>query len=491
MIWLHLKRPGSRSGQRRPGLCHYWVMPDGMDLALLRRLVGGVVATLPDHYTHRELGEACERLGLPEPPSEDGYSKRQRVNHSFADLPDTGLPDVAKRILASSEPPRPDAETRNAIQDVLWADRGAIEIPRRTRREIARDLVLDGLGIKPDRLMALLDRLWVLGSPMDPWTAPSSSLRERIDRHVFRFPGDWSAEELFEELGAFEAGDARFGKFLEGLASADVIPDEPAQRRIVAAVNRHLLPAGAELRETGTDGGYPVFSVVSTRMARTRTPKNLIFASPDKPDIRFTDAIDNDIEIVADADKVLVYDRPIAASGLRWRDLQAWWQDAHQIADDDEAKRSLYRRLTGSLPPNSPPQRNLFDLYYEIHGATVRDLPALLPEVWLHWDPKTAHDRGRDALLRFRMDFLLLLPHGQRVVLEVDGSHHYASPDGRRPDPAKYAVGVRGDRDLKLAGYEVFRFGATELQHREQARDLLQAFFADMFRRFDVTPASG
>ena len=116
-------------------------------------------------------------------------------------------------------------------------------------------------------------------------------------------------------------------KFLEGLASADVIPDEPAQRRIVAAVNPHLRPAGAELRETGTDGGYPVFSVVSTRAARARQPKNLIFASPVKPDIRITDAIDNDIEIVANADKVLVYDRPIGPGGVRWRDLQAWWKD--------------------------------------------------------------------------------------------------------------------------------------------------------------------
>jgi hypothetical protein len=54
----------------------------------------------------------------------------------------------------------------------------------------------------------------------------------------------------------------------------------------------------------------------------------------------------------------------------------------------------------------------------------VRDLPGLLPEVWLHWGPETAHDRGRDAaLLQFRMDFLLLLPHSQRVVLEVDDSH--------------------------------------------------------------------
>ena len=458
------------------------------DLALLRRLVGGVVATLGDHYTHGGLGEACERLGLPEPPGKDGHSKRERVEHSFAALPDAGLPDVAERILASGKPPQPDAATRNTIQDVLWAGQGAIEIPKRTRREIAQDLDLDGLAIKPDRFMALLDSLWVLDHPFDPWANGSFGLRGQIDQHVLRNPEDWSAEDLFEELGAFEAGDARFGKFLEGLASADVIPDEPAQRRVVAAVNRHLLPAGAELRETGTDGGYPVFSVVSTRMVRARTPKNLIFASPEKPDIRFTDAIDNDIEIVANADKVLVYDRPIAASGLRWRDLQAWWKDAQQIASHDQAKTSLYRRLASSLPRTSPPQRNLFALYHEIHGAAVRDLPALLPEVWLHWDHKTAKERGRDALLRFRMDFLLLLPHGQRVVLEVDGAHHFASPDGRRPDPARYADGVRGDRDLKLAGYEVFRFGASELHDREQARDLLQAFFVDLFQRFGVTP---
>ncbi|GII32896.1 hypothetical protein [Planotetraspora mira] len=51
----------------------------------------------------------------------------------------------------------------------------------------------------------------------------------------------------------------------------------------------------------------------------------------------------------------------------------------------------------------------------------MQGLPALLPEVWLHWDPKTVRARGTEALLRFRMDFLLLLSRGQRVVLEVDG----------------------------------------------------------------------
>jgi very-short-patch-repair endonuclease len=461
-------------------------MASGVDLVTLRQLVGDAVAGLMG-YTHRELAEACERLGLPEPPGQDEGTKRERINHSFAALSDADLPKVAERILAT-QVLSVGAAARNAIQDVLWAAQGTYEIPKRTRREIARDLDLADLVYDADRFSALLDRLWVLGDDPFEWlTGTATGLRAQIERHVYRNPGDWSTEELFEQLGAFDAGDTRFARFLDGMVSADVIPDEPAQRHIVNTVNPHLRSVGAELRETGADGGYPVFSVVPAGAARNRRPKNLIFASLAKPDIRFRDAIDNDVEIVKNADKVLVYDRPITGEGIRWRDLQAWWQDTHQLPGEEEAKRSLYQRLRSSLPGNSPPQRALYELYHEIHASAVQDLPALLPEVWLHWDPKTVRDRGRDALLRFRMDFLLLLPHGQRVVLEVDGSQHYTSADGR-PNGTKYAANVRGDRDLKLSGYEVFRFGATELQDRQSARALLQQFFADLFRRFQVTP---
>ncbi len=87
------------------------------------------------------------------------------------------------------------------------------------------------------------------------------------------------------------------------------------------------------------------------------------------------------------------------------------------------------------------------------------------------------------------MDFLLLLPRGQRVVLEVDGRQHYST--NGRPDSSKYAASMRGDRDLKLSGYEVFRFGTDELDDLARARPLLQRFFADLFDRFDVTPSTG
>jgi hypothetical protein len=42
-----------------------------MNLVLVRQLVGGVIATMGDHYTYEKLGEACGRRGLPEPPGKD------------------------------------------------------------------------------------------------------------------------------------------------------------------------------------------------------------------------------------------------------------------------------------------------------------------------------------------------------------------------------------------------------------------------------------
>ncbi|MGW3377829.1 hypothetical protein ACWDE4_38300, partial [Streptomyces hydrogenans] len=68
------------------------------------------------------------------------------------------------------------------------------------------------------------------------------------------------------------------------------------------------------------------------------------------------------------------------------------------------------------------------------------------------------------------MDFLPLLPHGQRIILEVDGSQHYTRDRGRTPDTAKYAAVVAADRDLRLSGHEVYRFGHDELRDGTEAK---------------------
>ena len=396
-----------------------------MDHDQLRALLREYVGTLNGSVTHSELPALCARLGLPAPPPAEGISKRDRLLAAVDEASNHTLQIVAQKYIAEI---RPRATVRNRLQDVIWSDDVGPKISKRIRRELAQALTCEDLYLDAGHFDALVASLWVVDDdPIDViFGVQHQSLRAAIDRHVHKNPGDWTPEELFQKLGAYEASDTRFRLFLEGLASADVRPSDTEQRRFVLLANGPLRRCGAELRETGLRDGYPVFAVVSLGAGSAQNPKNIIFASPIKPDLRFRDAVNNDVEIVTNADKVLVYDQPVGSDGLRWRDLQEWWAKRQGALEEQQAKRTLYRRLLESLPPNSPPQRFLFVTFFKTFAAGVHDLPALLPEVWLHWDPKTAQERGPDALARFRMDFLMLLPYGTRVVIEVDGRHHFS-----------------------------------------------------------------
>jgi hypothetical protein len=448
----------------------------GGEWAVLRQALERAVRDLSG-YTRRELVDLCPQLGLGALPEES--SKWKSLEACLKALPDGDLPYIGQRLLDAGLTMVGQAH-RFALEDALWAVQPEVEIPGRVRREVARAVDIGALVFRVDRFERLLEQFFVLDTdPVAVFTGRDTGLRAQITRHVFRNP-DWSTEDLFEALGAFDTGHGRFGRLLESLVSSVAVPDVEAQRRIVALANPALSEAGVRLVETDPVDGYPCFQLRGPAHGPGRRPKNLIFASSRKPDIRFLSAIDNDIEVLGNADERLVYDRPIGHEGLRWQDLQTWWQDTQGMSDDTEAKTSLYARLLACQPAaDASPQRHLFRLYHEIYRSRVRALPALLPEVWLHWDPKTVRQRGPEALLRHRMDFLMLLPHGRRVVLEVDGAHHHRTA-------AAYADTVRGDRELKLTGADVYRFGAAELTDLPQARLVVEAFFTDLFDAYEI-----
>jgi AbiJ N-terminal domain 3 len=444
-----------------------------MDYTPLRRRLHDLIGGLKDLATHDRLADLCVQLGLPSPGTEG--SKRDRLYASIDAAPDADLAGIAKFYLSGFAR---DAATRNEIQELVWALSPSPEVPVRFRREVAQALEGEPLYLKSNAFMDLLESLFILEDPFDFFTTSPHNLKWKINQWVIK-NDDWSADDLFDNLGAYTCSDKRFLLLLEGLTSSVVRPDVDQQNKFAAVVNGALKPCQVELQETGIAGGYPVFTAVPVGRGVRTTPKNLIFASKVKPDLRFSDAINNDVEVVTGRDDVLIYDRQIGPEGLSWKDLQAWWEASSGLAED-EAKKSLYKRLLGCLPDNSPPQRLLFESYFKHFTHAIPRLPALLPEVWLHWDPKTVQERGKDALLRFRMDFLMLLPNGVRVVLEVDGKQHYAGADGKA-DPDKYAAMAAADRDLRLLGYDVYRFGAKELM-ATTAPAMVGDFFERLFR---------
>ena len=75
---------------------------------------------------------------------------------------------------------------------------------------------------------------------------------------------------------------------------------------------------------------------------------------------------------------------------------------------------SLYRRLDASLANDC--ERLVFRTYAELYGSPDGfDIPALIPQVYPHYDPYTRPSAQQPGpLARQRMDFLLLLPEAGR-----------------------------------------------------------------------------
>lgn len=163
--------------------------------------------------------------------------------------------------------------------------------------------------------------------------------------------------------------------------------------------------------------------------------------------------------------------------GLTWRALVAWWANTDRVPADAEREvaTALYRRLAASMG-NNDAEKFLFDSYCALYRTRGFDLPALIPQVYLHYDPYTKRAGGK--LVRQRMDFLLLLPNRRRIVIELDGQQHYAN--NGRPRPDLYAAMVSEDRRLRLDGYEVYRFGGQEFLNRKSAASMLSEFFQEL-----------
>ncbi|WP_263841986.1 endonuclease domain-containing protein [Salinibacter sp.] len=214
--------------------------------------------------------------------------------------------------------------------------------------------------------------------------------------------------------------------------------------------------------------------------------KNLIFASiGPKPEIVINDSVSNEIEIVEHEESCLVYDRPLPREGLMWTDLTEWWADMREVEGaSHEVERDLYSRLKRSL--ESDAEERLFHSYYTLRNEIEGPLPALVPQVYLHYDPKTAKELGGiKRLIRQRMDFLLLFSDSKRIVVEVDGKHHYS--ENGRASPERYSEMVSEDRDLRLSGYELYRFGGYELLRNESDVEKEVAyFFRRLFRKHGV-----
>jgi len=441
------------------------------DLGLLAEGIAGI---LGNSNTHDKLADACADAGFQ--PASEG-SKRDRVRAGLAGKAVREIAEIAERV--------GERYGRFDLQEEALSllEEGEPPITEITRRDIAR--CFDSVSINGElSLVPFIKRVW----PIDNMTMDDffglPNLAEKIERHMVRNE-DWTVSDLFGELGAWTCSRKRFASLIEA-ALHPLARRGQEQVQLAERLNVVFGRDGYRLEICGFESGYPIYRVTPLARGVAGRPKNLIFASiGPKPEIGFKDAVNNDIIILSNADSCLVYDRPISDDGLLWSELGDWWRTTHCETDTtaDEARQRLGKRLRESLASDG--ERGLFDTYFRrLRGTFAEALPALIPQVYLHYDPAImARIRHRETIPRQRMDFLLLLPRKARVVIEVDGQHHFAQ--GGSPSLAAYAQMVRADRDLRLLEYEVYRFGANELVGAAY-EDTVQRFFARLFEKHRV-----
>ncbi|MCA8181204.1 hypothetical protein [Burkholderia vietnamiensis] len=161
-------------------------------------------------------------------------------------------------------------------------------------------------------------------------------------------------------------------------------------------LNKLLAADGFALSVIGEVSRHPRFGVRHIAPGVAGAPKNLIFAAVNsKPDLYFTDAINNDIAIANDSD-ALIYDRALTGGGLGWMALADWWRARERHDDPVAANKTLFRRLRAAvLAAGSPGEAAIFETYYAHFARSMGDtLPALIPQVYLHYDPRTTAQRG-------------------------------------------------------------------------------------------------
>jgi hypothetical protein len=456
--------------------------------ALLKPLCDGSWSQIED--THRNVGLPW-RADL-----EPGWGKSKYVEKALAAVADDELLSIADRVLESL----PCDASLNVAHALDWvrAD-GVARLSEVTRLSLAS--ALDGHRLAAWATPTEVLARFAVSETGQRFTYADDDSVIRIEPDFASFfagePGEGKGAhsnhlEVLDAFGFRGWPDRRLFELLEYLVHPTVRQGDE-QAALVELLNSVLRQDRFELVAAGDMSGRPLFAVKPVQRGVLGKPKNLIFASTGpKPEIGFSDAVNNDIVLLTNTEHCLVYDEPLSTDGLLWTQLVSWWakRDGSQPAEIATRKK-LGERLLSSLA--SEPERLFFSAYFGVFKARLgEDLPALVPQVYLHYDPVSLRQlRARGDGRRFdvqRMDFLMLLPLGVRVVLEIDGQQHHST--GRelsaRPSPEEYARTVRSDRQLRLAGYEVYRFGGFELRDETAGAAIVDEFFSSLFLRHNV-----
>lgn len=442
-------------------------------------------------YSALDLRSICERLQIPcNNDLEPMHSKAIYLKSGINKMKDKEIIELVKAIVSDNDCPELIEKIDRYLEEELF------EITTITRRKILNWLS-EQIDLEGElRIDKFLNRIWNLENM--PSVYGEINREEDILRHMVR-NDDLTYKELLEDvLKVIYVSDNTFKRFMEELVYPDVHNTE-RQKEYVKVLNSYLKDDGYSLYCSNYVSGNPVFTLQKNVRGVGNEVKNIIFAGiGGKPDIVLEDSLSNTIKLVENGVDCLIYNQPISVNGLKWNELVTWWGNADEYTEKDADR--LFGRLIKSM--DSSPEKNFMWVYYQcfVKDRNKPELPALIPQVYCHYDPKSAKMRNGAVYVHQRMDFLMLFSDRERVVIEIDGVQHYSeeqeldilingSANNIKKHIAstkKYAEMVEDDRKLKLYGYNVFRFGGYEFMKEQLPKKKIIGFFEELFKLYGV-----
>ena len=194
----------------------------------------------------------------------------------------------------------------------------------------------------------------------------------------------------------------------------------------------------------------------------------IIFSAKGKPNLKFNMSNGN-IKLFKDNNFYYIYDKEISNLGVRKYDIEEW------CSDNNILKVEFYRKIRESIRKEAKEQIKFFDYYMKnIYSNPKKDF-FLFPEVYLNINAKMGDRENKQCV-----DFLMILPNKEKIIIEIDGIGHYGSKKNGewKIDQKKYAVDRKFDREMYFQGYKVFRFSNYEINNDE---NLIYKFFDELF----------
>ena len=215
------------------------------------------------------------RLGMSDGTDEEAFrSKRIYVLSRLRDWKRPELLKLAQSVVDEFEAP----DLSDLLSELTThADR---RLSTFTRREIlkATDFLGSLFGEHPQSLYECLE---VIAPRWDHIRDPAVSLRslkDEVEQHCLRNPGDWSYSELLRNCGALECSQGRFFQLIEALLHP-LARHGDEQKQLFERLDPILKVQGFALAIKAYESSHAIYEVQRLASGVAGSLKNLIFAS--------------------------------------------------------------------------------------------------------------------------------------------------------------------------------------------------------------------